>query len=133
MAFGKASELGFWSAKHVKSTGCVLLGDHQGGTISVHQPEKYHIIMVILDCGDFMNRSQFTLPVMIIRSESELSKNMVESSSSVDEYCIVNFHSVQDGEVLFINNPGVYQFLSYLLMILYLNLKYQTIRVFDLH
>lgn len=70
---------------------------------------------------------------MIIGSESELSKNMVESSSSVDEYCIVNFHSVQGGEVLFINNPGVYQFLSYLLMILYLNLKYQTIRVFDLH
>lgn len=89
--------------------------------------------MVILDCEDFMNRSQFTSPVMIIGSESELSKNMVESSSSVDEYCIVNFHSVQGGEVLFINNPGVYQFLSYLLMILYLNLKYQTIRVFDLH
>lgn len=52
--FEKASELGFWSPKHVESIGCVLLGDHQGGAISVHQSEKYQVIMVILDYGDFM-------------------------------------------------------------------------------
>lgn len=81
MAFEKASELGFLVCKAcVKSTGCVLLGNHQGGRISVSQPEKYQVIMVILEYGDFMNRSQFTLPVMIIGSESKWSKNMVEAA-----------------------------------------------------
>lgn len=81
MAFEKASELGFLVCKTcVKSTGFVLLGDHQGGRISVRQPEKYQVVMVVLEYEDFMNRSQFTLPVMIIRSESEWSKSMVEAA-----------------------------------------------------
>lgn len=64
----------------MKSIGIVLLGDHQGGRTSVCQPEKYQVIMVILEYEDFMNRSQFTLPVMIIGSESEWSKSMVEAA-----------------------------------------------------
>lgn len=62
----------------MKRTGCVLLGDHQGGRISVHQPEYYQVIMVFLDYGYFVNRNQFTLPVMIIGCESKLSKSRVE-------------------------------------------------------
>lgn len=67
------------------------------------------------------------------RKQEQMEQEKGRSSFSVNEYCIVHFHSVQDGEVLFINNPGAYWFLSYLLMILYLNLKYQTSRVFGWH
>lgn len=74
----------------MKNTGCVLLGDHQGGRISVHQSGNCLVIVIILDYGDFVNRSQFTLPVMIIGSKSKWSKNMVEAAlvwMSVVSYC----------------------------------------------
>lgn len=55
----------------MKRTGCVLPVDCQGGRISVHEPVKGQVIMLILGYGDFMEGRQFSISVMIIGSESK--------------------------------------------------------------
>lgn len=52
----------------MKSTRCVLPGDCQGGIISVHEPAKGEVIVVILGYGDFIRGRQFMIPVMILGS-----------------------------------------------------------------
>lgn len=56
---------------YVKRTGCVLPVDCQGGRISVHEPVKGQVIMLILGYGDFMEGRQFSISVMIIGIESK--------------------------------------------------------------
>lgn len=116
----------------MKSTGCFAWGPpgRKNHCSSAWKISSYH--------GYFELRGFYEQePIYLTRNDhrkwERVEQEHGRSSSSVNEYYIFSFHSVQEGEVLFINNLGVYWLPSYLLMILYLNLKYQTSRLFGWH
>lgn len=117
----------------MKSPGCVSLREPTGRSNQCSSAWKISSYPGYFGLWGFHEQEPVYFACNDHRKWERVEQEQDRSNSSVNEYCIVNFHSIQEGEVLFINNPEVFQFLSYLLMILYLNLKYLTSRVFGWH